>query len=177
LPKDIAEKYTTLTYGYDVAMVMAELIGNTRAYGEVFHIATEQIVKWNEVLELYLNVIEKELGFRPNVCMPDNSKEMGEICGDKYRIFYDRLYDRRFCNEKVASVVGHAVEYTDVYEGLTRCLTNYIHSEKYKNANLLGVRKEAYFDKLTNEKTSLKSFKSLKTKLAYILLRYTSVKI
>ena len=172
-PKDIAEKYTTLTYGYDVAKVMAELIGNKKAFREAFHIATEQVIKWADVLQLYLEVIERELGYRPNVYMPKNSKQLGEVCGNKYQISLDRLYDRRFSNKKVKWALGHDVLYMDVCEGLNQCLTNFIRSNKDFHADAIGVHTEAYFDKLTGDKDTLKYFPTFKKKLGYLLLRYT----
>lgn len=176
-PKDITEKSTTLTYGYDVAKVMGELIGNEKAFGQVFHIATEQSVQWSEVLKLYLDVIEREMGYRPKIFIPDDSKEIGETCGNKYQISCDRLYNRCFSSEKVNKAVGYEVVYTDVREGLEKCLTNYLRSGKGTQCTVANVRKEAYYDKLTKEKTSLGEFKTLKAKIAYMILRYTSFKI
>lgn len=176
-PKDISEKYTTLTYGYDVAKVMAELIGNEKTFGQAFHIASEQVIKWADVLNVYLDVIEKELGYRPKVYMPNDSSEIGKVCCNKYQICYDRLYNRSFSNEKIENVVKHKVEYTDVYEGLTNCLTNFINSNQNFKRAAISAKTEAYFDKLTKERTSLNEFTSFKAKLGYLLLRYTKLRI
>ena len=41
-PKDIAGKRTSLTYGPDVAGAIINLIGNPKAFGQAFHITTEE---------------------------------------------------------------------------------------------------------------------------------------
>ena len=55
-PKIIAEKYTTMTLGEDVARGISMLIGNKKAIGQVFHITTNEAIKWSDVLLLYKKV-------------------------------------------------------------------------------------------------------------------------
>ena len=43
---DIAEKYTTLTYAFDVVNAMVQLMGNDKAHGEVFHITSGNAARW-----------------------------------------------------------------------------------------------------------------------------------
>ncbi len=176
-PKDVADKYTTLTYGYDVSKIMTKLIGNEKAFGQAFHIVTEQMIKWKDVLKLYIDVIEEETGYRPEVFMTESSNEIGNVSCKKYQITYDRLYNRCFSNEKVKLTLGYDVEYTDVYEGLKKCLTSYIHKNKKCRFSNSGVAIEAYLDRLTHEKTSLNKFDSLKLKLKYLVLRYSPFKM
>lgn len=174
-PNDIAQKTTTLTYGYDVAKIMSDLIGNKKALGEAFHIATEQTIEWKEVLDIYLDVIETELGYRPRVYMPKNSNEIGEVLRCRYQISCDRLFHRSFSNKKISGILENEVSYTDVRDGLSKCLRNFIRGER----EFLGysVRANAYFDKLTRDSISLNKLKTIKQKVAYLLIRYTDIKI
>lgn len=172
--KDMGQKTTTLTYGQDVANVMAELIGNEKAMEKTLHIATGQTITWQEVLELYLEVIEKELGYQLKTHLIDDSTKIDEACCSKYQIKYDRLYHRSFSNVNISEVLGHKVDYTDVREGLAKCLTNFIRERKQFLD--FGARPVAYFDKITGEHTSLKRFQSLKQKVAYIFFRYFKLK-
>lgn len=55
-PEDIADRYTSLTYGPDVAKAVAKLIGNDRAFGEAFHIVNAEKITWRQVSELYQEV-------------------------------------------------------------------------------------------------------------------------
>lgn len=67
--KDLAEKYTTLTYGYDVAKGIASIIGKEKAIGEIFHITVNESHKWSEILSLYVKVIKRETGIEPKVML------------------------------------------------------------------------------------------------------------
>ena len=73
--KDISEKLTTLTYGLDVATAMKSLIGNSQALGEIYHITSSRSIVWKDVLEIYLQVLEKHLGRRPNVLLLDQQDQ------------------------------------------------------------------------------------------------------
>ena len=57
-PSDIADSITSLTYGPDVAKVITLLIGNEKAYGETFHITTDETHTWREICEFYVSEIE-----------------------------------------------------------------------------------------------------------------------
>lgn len=60
--RNIAPKYTTLTYDYDVALRIADLVGKDCALGKVYHITTEECIRWEDVLECYLDVLEQQTG-------------------------------------------------------------------------------------------------------------------
>ena len=60
---DINNKVTTLTYGFDVAKGINAIIGQEAAFGEAFHITSSGSITWNNVLEIYTNVLEKHLGY------------------------------------------------------------------------------------------------------------------
>uniref|UniRef100_UPI00405634BB NAD-dependent epimerase/dehydratase family protein n=1 Tax=Agathobacter sp. TaxID=2021311 RepID=UPI00405634BB len=171
--KDIAKRYTTLTYGYDVAKTIAALIGNEKAYGEAFHIAAEQSLKWEEILNVYLDSIESEKGFRPKVLMVEDSAEIGKVLGNKYQIKYDRLYNRHFSSKKVKETIGETIVYTEVYNGLRKCLTAFMREERKFLA--ISPRREAYFDKLAGEHTPISEFGTLRAKIVYIAARYMGI--
>ena len=98
--KDIADKYTTLTYGLNVAEGIASLIGQSDAYGEAFHITTNESHRWDEILQSYLHVIEKHTGKRPKVLMLDKCPNLALSLG-QYQVKFDRYYNRCFSNEKI----------------------------------------------------------------------------
>ena len=89
--RNIAEKYTTLTYGYDVALRIADLIGNPKAVGQVYQIATGKYIKWKDVLAVYLDTLEKELGKRPEVFMTEQCDPFTEK-NNQYQVHCDREY-------------------------------------------------------------------------------------
>lgn len=168
--RDIADKYTTLTYGYDVALRIADIAGKSSAMGEIFHITTSQSVKWSEVLEIYLDVLTEKLNARPDVYWVDSFLTFSEKCFNGYQIKYDRLFDRRFDNSKIESEV-HTGNYTSVSDGLRKCVGNFVEKNT-KDFGTVNWRTEGAFDRLTGEKSRIKNIAGWKNKVKYILYRY-----
>lgn len=166
-PKDIAEKRTSLTYGNDVAGVLVELIGNKKAYGEVFHITTEENHTWKEILKFYCKKIEEKTGIMPKVKFVEDSTELQKVW-NPWQIKYDRLFNRVFDNSKIESVGVH-YEYKPTFEGLGECLDEFLENPKWIGRH---IRYEAYCDKESGEKTPLKSILGKKDKLKYLVCRY-----
>ena len=167
MPKDIADKETSLTYGGDVAKTVVRLIGNPKALGETFHIVTGEHKTWGEILEIYLDVIEKRIGKRPKVKFVDNSESLQQVWG-KYQIKYDRLFNRIFDSSKVNAVCGK-VEYKSIQEGLTQCLEEFLDSPQYRG---ISWTYEAWADKISGERTRLSEIIGKKAKVKYLLFRY-----
>lgn len=165
--KDIASKVTTMTYGLDVSKAIMTLLGNQQALGEAFHVTTEECHTWEEILNCYLAVIEKKLGFRPKVLL-QNMDNFSKIHPSKYQIKYDRLFNRRFDNSKILKVIGNK-KFTPTKKGLERCLSQFIKNPNFKHINW---KTEALKDKQTNEKTPLKEIAGFKNKVKYLLCRY-----
>lgn len=162
-PKDIASKKTSLTYGSDVAGAIVDLIGNEKAYGQAFHITTEESHTWGEVLEFYCDKIEDITGKRPNVKMIEDSSGLMSVW-NKWQIKYDRLYNREFDNSKIESVRGK-YKYKDTFEGLGECLEIFISNPKWLGTN---TRYEAWCDRQCGEWTPLKEISGKRAKLQYI---------
>lgn len=164
---DIHSRLTTLTYGLDVSKGISCIIGNPDALGEIFHITSSEPIKWSQVLSIYLNVLEKHLGFRPKVLFV-NLDQFVKVHPAKYQIIYDRFYNRVFDSTKIA-------QYTDpntflsVEDGLKNCLEVFLKREKFKTINW---KSEAIRDKQSKEKTVLKEITGYKQKLIYLVYRY-----
>lgn len=165
--KDIASKYTTLTYGKDVANGIASLVGHQECLSQIFHITTEQSILWGDVLEIYLNKLEHYLGKRPAVKWSKQSLNL-LIPEAKYQVLYDRCYNRRFCSAKIGEFVDVS-GFTSPYVGLEQCLGNFLDNPKmgYSSTTI-----EALEDKYCGEKSSLTNYTSLRTKAAYMYKRY-----
>ncbi len=65
--KDLARCRTTFTYGADVAKGIAAIIGKQAAFGNEFHITSPESFLWSDILDCYLDALEKELGTRPKI--------------------------------------------------------------------------------------------------------------
>ena len=165
--EDIKEHLTTLTYGLDVSKGIASLLHNPKAFGEIYHITNETSVKWDDVLGIYLNVLEEKTGKRPKVIYQELSDYLTWNKG-KYQIIYDRLFNRRFDNKKINDFVN-TKEFISVQNGLRSCLIKFLDNPEFLNINW---RSEAIKDRYTNERTLLKEIKGFKQKIEYLTYRY-----
>lgn len=160
--KDIADKMTTLTYGYDVARGITALIGEDKALGEAFHITCDYPIRWREVLDIYIEVLESKTGQRPKVLLTDKAPMMTP------QVKYDRYYNRRFDNTKIGAFID-TKSFVEPYEGLRKCLETFIENPEFSGGS---PRMTAWLDRLTGERTPLASFEGVKRKVGYLLFRY-----
>lgn len=164
---EIYNKLTTLTYGFDVANAIAGLVGLDKANGQVYHITANQSMTWENVLNIYLKVIEKKIGFRPKVLL-QNTNEFLKHHQGKYQVLYDRAYNRVFDSSKVYQIVDENSFYT-FEKGLTKCLEEFLANPVFKSINW---KTEAVKDKQSKEHTPLREIKGLKQKIKYLVYRY-----
>ncbi|HMM16336.1 MAG TPA: epimerase [Petrimonas sp.] len=165
--EDINSKLTTLTIGFDVAKTISVLIGEKEAYGEVFHITTEEPIKWSEILNLYLDILENYLGERPKVKLENKENYLKNSLA-KYQIQYDRFFNRQFDNSKVGKYI-QLDSFVETKLGLTLCLNQFLSNPQFKTINW-GA--EAIKDRKTNEFSSLSEIKNTKQKMKYLIYRY-----
>lgn len=169
--RDVADRFTTLTYGYDVALRIANIIGKEKALGEIMHITTSETKKWQDILNLYLDIIEEKTGKKPNTYWLDTSINTEKVAENKYQIKYDRLYNRSFDSSKVDNISECKEEYMPLNKGLKICLEKFID----ENRKFLDIswHLQAYMDILTKERTPLNEIPTFKQKIKYIICRYT----
>lgn len=163
--RDISSRYTTLTYGYDVACGIAQLVGNSQAYHQIFHITTNQSIKWEEVLGLYVEVLTQR-GYNPKVKLSDSAVNM-HIPGAQYQVCYDRVYNRIFDNSKILQVAVD-IQFKDPVEGVRQCLNSFLDSPEF-----LGIDwdLEAMNDRVAGEWTSFREIKNIKQIIRYLTFR------
>lgn len=171
LSSDIIKKTTTLTYGVDVAKGISKIIGNPKALNEVFHITLNKDITWDEVLNIYIYVLEKHLGYKPKVLLL-NINEFLKCKNTKYQIYYDRLYDRTFDNTKISEYID-TNSFTNTETGLKYCLEIFLQTPKF---SFINWRDEAIKDRQTKEHTSLKEISNIKSKVKYLIYRYGLMK-
>ena len=169
-PKDIASCKTTLTYGKDVALLMARLIGCEKAKGEVFQIVGSEVVTWKDVADIYAKILKEETGKVITFYSPGNSTELSNVIGNQYQVFYDRLYNRVFDNKKIIDFCGSDFQFTPLKEGLNFCVREFIKSPEFKQRNLYL---EAYLNRKTGENPHPELFSSTKDIWKYYGFYYT----
>lgn len=165
--KDIATKKTTLTYGGDVARGIASVIGKESALSQIFHITQNENNSWQQILEIYVKIIEKYIGYPPKVLLIDKCHRLNY---NKYnwQIVYDRYYDRVFDNSNIRQYIDNS-DFSCVEQGLEDSLTKFLEKPKF---NGVYVMEQAYLDKITSEHFSLSDIQSVTQKIKYIIYRY-----
>lgn len=163
--KDIAEKETTLTYGFDVARGIASLIGEKNALGEAFHITHPSHRKWNDVLLTYMNTIKECTGINVETVFLDKSPQ---LLYAKHQVMYDRVYNRCFDTSKISKFVDVG-SFTPDTLGLAQCLSSFL---KHPAFSPISFPIEAYLDRITVEKMSVQEIGDIKNKIKYLFFRY-----
>ncbi len=163
--EDIASKYTTLTYGKDVARGIMALFGRDEALGEAFHITASENILWRDVLSLYCDVMERVLGKRPRVSMQEFSPNL--LGGGKWQVKCDRWYNRKFDNTKINKFIDTS-SFVSPRTGLEACLTRFLANPQFGGINW---RKEAQLDRLSRELYPPFTQRRLKDTLKYFLFR------
>ncbi len=167
LPEEMMSKKTTLTYGLDVSKGIMSVINNPEALGEIYQITGKESCSWNEILAVYMDVIEKQIGRKPKVLL-QNLKGFSECHPRIYQTKYDRLFNRQFDSSKIGQYVN-VENFTGIREGIIYCLNQILKKPKF---NAINWKAEALRDKLTQEFTPLKEIQALKQKIKYMVYRY-----
>lgn len=164
---DIADKYTSLTYGDDVGMCIAKLIGKSSSKGEFYNIANPENIKWMDILDIYKSRIENKLGREIDVLMLKDSIEFQKVFERPYQIIYDRAYDRRFDSTKIIAATG--VKFTAVHRGLSDCIDHFLEDPRFGGIN---GRYEGWFDKQSKQFTPILQIPGKRSKLHYLVERF-----
>ncbi|MPM35438.1 hypothetical protein SDC9_82030 [bioreactor metagenome] len=85
-----------------------------------------------------------------------------------YQIIYDRLFNRKFDNSKIAKYIN-VEDFTLFDQGLKECLEKFLENPKFKN---IDWRAEALKDRRTKELTNLNEILGVKQKIKYLLYRF-----
>ena len=147
MPRDMLDVQATMSYGGDVARMIASLVGSPSALGETFTVSGSDHMTWREVCEAYASV----LPFEVVECATE-----GFIAarGGEYQLRYDRLLNRVVDNSKVLQATGiEASSLVGMKEGLARELKAYLASDR---TLCLKPGQQGGFDKLCGGVPALK---------------------
>ena len=163
---DIADKITTNTLGDDVAKGIVSIIGQKEALNQAFHITCNYSLRWREILDIYLDVLEKHLGKKISVKYTEKSTNL-KFKGKLYQIIYCRYFNRSFDNSKINQFCEVRL-FAAPRKGLSDCLLTFLNNPSF---DYIDWRIEAVNDRVANEKTPLNEIPSLKDKIYYLLYR------
>lgn len=167
--ESLMNKITTLTHARDEAEVIFQLIGKD-VENDAFNIAcpSELSLRWSDVVDIYLKVIQDTLGVQPRIKLVDDISFYKLRPGKtSYQISRDRQFDRRFDISKLYNY-GIKCNFIRPEIGLRECLTKFIQDPHY---SLIQWASEATQDKMSGEWPSLKNFNNLKSMMVYLYYR------
>jgi len=165
---DINSKITTLTYGLDVAKAISAIIGEESALGEAFHITSPKPIYWNEILDVYIDVLNSHLGTPPEVVL-QSLEDFNSWHPAKYQVEYDRLYDRQFDNSKIDKYIDTS-QFVDSATGLKLCLEQFLNTPNFLKIDL---RTEVKKDRQLGVRASFGEWPTFKQNVKYLILRNT----
>ena len=124
--QDLLVRRTTLTFAQDVAAVIAQLIGCSKAFGEIVQIATSESLQWIEVVEVYRQILLDMRGVDLHLMAYEHNAMLESLFEGGYQFRYDVFWDRTFKSDKVQQMIGKPIVYTPVKEGLSHCLRTFL---------------------------------------------------
>ena len=170
IPKDILGCLSTMTYGGDVAKMIALLVGNIKALGQIVNVSSPQAMSWAEILDIYKRIFHK-YNVNLRCCYLENSLSLQKAIPHlKYRYITDRLLDRVFSIDKFEEITGGKFDFVNFEEQLDRCVGGYIASID-NHISIKSVYSFAKYDRITKEWTPLKYFGGSRNKLTYVIYR------
>ena len=165
--RDLADKITTMTYGFNVAEGIASIIGQERALGETYHITSSKSLPWKDVLSIYVSVLEEKLGRKVPIVWTEKSTNF-RLKHQYYRIIYSRYFDRTFDNSKISQYVD-VDSFLSPSEGLRECLSRFLSNPRFSRPAWIL---EGINDRVAHEVTPLSEITGFKWKLLYLIYRY-----
>jgi len=170
----------TMTHGHDVAKLMSFIICNSNAYGQIYHVTTDEHHSWKYIFKEYCRDIEEVTGNKPRVVISHSDKDLsnfGRISGRTWQIKYDRLFDRIFDNSKITEQANSDFSFIPMKQGFKTCIGNYYEQCKQDESacQILDYKIEGFLDRLTREKEPLSSIAGTKDRIKYFAFRYLPV--
>ncbi len=104
LPRDAMDKEATLSWGGDVAKMIARLMFNEKAYRNDYNVATSEHHTWREIAEMYNEIC-------PFKYIEVDTDDYLDIISDggtwtKYQLIYARMFNRITDNTKILEATG-----------------------------------------------------------------------
>lgn len=128
LATDMLAKQTTMSWGRDVALMIARLAGREDALGDDYNVCTSKHQSWADVARIYnglVNLLVREVPLR------DYERAAGAV----YQCRYDRMFDRVMDNSKVLAATGLSErDLKGVGEGITGELESFLRDPRLGDA-------------------------------------------
>ena len=169
--EDILGFKFSLSSGGHVALLIASVIGNKKALGEVFNVCSGEIWSWKELLDEYKSIFS-EYGYELNVAYVNSQDVVKANPGAEYVYTRARLLDRVFDNTKIKSLIPQQAPNARMVELIKEWTEAYIKSYK---PGPVSVRHTAFVDRLAGDCSPRRDFCSYRQYLKYLVMRYCPI--
>lgn len=116
LPAQARNLTAGLDWAGNTGKLIAHLLFKTETFGQAYTVSSAQDLTWEEVAELYTKLIGARFEW---VDTERYCKENVTDDGHRWRLFYDRFFDRRIDNSKILAATGlKPQDFTSIEEGL-----------------------------------------------------------
>lgn len=167
MPSQMFKKKTVMTWGGDVARMIAGLLLCRDALGEDFNVATSESINWEGVAEIY----KREIGLKVRPCSYD---DYVSVVGNQYQIKYDRMFNRVIDNSKIIEITGiDRKSLCPIHIGLAKELSGFKISPSYES---FDVRRNALIDNILGTDLKYSLIPGLENKFQYYLFRHPRVR-
>ncbi len=124
LPEEAMDVEATMSWAGDVACMLARLVLNPKAFGEIFSVCTSEHHTWRTIASYYEDLIDlkyREIPKEDYISILSGGTPKDVV---RWQLELDRLYDRIMDNSKILSVTGlKQNQLTTLFNGLSRELS------------------------------------------------------
>lgn len=133
--KEILDSKTSMTWSYDVSYAISKIINNPQAYGQAIQIASDQSMKWKDILKIYIDAIYSKTELRPEIYVYEDIQEIDDVFEGGYQTKYDRMWDRSFDSSKVERIIGEKINYEPIETGVKKCVEKFLENPCFGQCN------------------------------------------
>jgi nucleoside-diphosphate-sugar epimerase len=156
LPQEMLQKHSSMTWGGDVAKMIARLVLNPNAFSEDFNVVSHKRNTWEEVALYY----EKFIGL---TVIPTSLDVYIKMIGGKSQTLSARMNDRVLDNSKILKATGIEKEsITSIHDGFA------IELKQLPPVSKIDYALNAQMDRITHSRISLEKA-STKEKFVYYI--------
>lgn len=139
MSREILRKQTTMTWGGDVAKMIARLVMHPSALSEDYNVVTAEHRSWQEIASVYQEIIGLQIA-------ETDIEAYSKVAGAPYQIQYDRMYNRILDNTKVLQATGlHKSDFRSLHLGLVEELREFLKHPCYPRMDLkVNARMDVY---------------------------------
>ena len=171
---NIQNLYTSLTSAKDTARILQRIIGDTSLNGQTIQIANPENITWDEIIKIYSDCIEAKYGYKMKIYALKNTSDIELLLGNRYRIKYDGLVNRRFDDKKVREIMGEEFTWTSTKKKLTHCVKLYME-EIGNQRKIRSYKIEGAYDRVTGGMEPFKNMHGLRNVMDYWMYRLFSI--